>query len=277
MSVGKTTSTDSGFARTPNTELFEMTEQELVREILFGSSRLYEFFGFAMTDVHGLRAEDGWNYLFFGNLLRMDIGLSRLGQPGDIDVLIIPHRDGKLHIDKTAAIEVKRLSLRSPRWDKSTDRLGITQANGLLEAGFPYVGLLHLIVHAEGPVQNHRSMLTARVLDADGRISFEGEHTSDMTGTISCERQLGRLLAHNPDRSIGLNCVSLSDIELLGERGVRIGMPRGRTALKNPKSSQDCLLNIARFVTQFASSQTGEFTMVQGASEGRIRVRRQMQ
>lgn len=243
----------SGFTRTPNTELYNMTEQELVREILFGSSRLYEFFGFVMTDVHGLKSKDGWNYVFFGNLLRTDLGLPRLGQPGDIDVLIIPHRDGLLHIDKTAAIEVKRLSLKGPQWDKSTDRLGITQAKGLLDAGFPYVGILHLVVHAEGPDQNHRSMLAARVLDADGRISFEGDHTSDMTGTISCERQLGRLLTQHPDQSIGLNCVSLSDVQLLGERGVRIGMPHGRTARRNPRTRRECLQKVSRFVTQFAS------------------------
>jgi hypothetical protein len=120
----------SGFTRTPNTELYNMTEQELVREILFGSSRLYELFGFVMNDVHGLKSEDGWNYVFFGNLLRADLGLSRLGQPGDIDVLIIPHRDGLLHIDKTAAIEVKRLSLKSPRGTRAQIGSGLRKQAG---------------------------------------------------------------------------------------------------------------------------------------------------
>lgn len=248
MRIFRKEETGSGFVRTPGTEFVDLTEQQLVCEILFGSSRLYEFFGFVMTDVHGLRASDGWEYLFFANLLRMDLGLSRLGQPGDIDVLIIPHCNSVLHIEKTAAIEVKRLSLRNPHWNKSTDRFGITQANGLLDAGFPYVGLLHLVVHEVGPKSNHRSMLAARVLDSDGRASFEGDHVLDMTGAITCERQLGRLLAQSPDEAIGLNCVCLSDVDVLGVRGVSIGMPHGRNASWNPNTKRTCLQSIRAFL-----------------------------
>ena len=230
-----------------------MSEQELVREILLRSQRLYEFFGFVMTDVHGLKAEEDWAYLFFGNVPRTDLGLSRLGQPGDIDVIIIPHRDDCLYIGMTAVLEIKRLSLRAPRWNKSTDRLGITQANGLLEAGFPYVGVLHLVVHDTGPAENHLNMLAARVVNPEGHARFEGEILVDMTGTISCERQLGRLLANNPDPAIGLNCVSLNDVELLGERGVSIGMPHGRPARKNPNASRACLNKIWAFVRDMHS------------------------
>lgn len=244
-----------GFQRTPNRPLYEMSEHELVREILFGSTRLYEFLSFVMTDVHGLKSEDGWEYLFFGNVPRTDLGLPRLGQPGDIDVMIIPHRDGELHIGKTAAVEVKRLSLKAPRWDKSTDRIGVTQAKGLLDAGFPYVGILHLIVHDTGPAENHRSMLAARVVGHEGRISFEGDSITDMTGSISARRQLGRLLAHQPDPAIGLNCVWLSDVEVNGEKGVSVGMPHGRIAKLNPKASSECLQNILAFVRQMATRE----------------------
>lgn len=66
--------------------------------------------------------------VFLGNIPRTDLGLSRLGQPGDIDLLIIPHQGSKFHLGKAAAIEIKRLSLKASRWNKSTDRLGITQA-----------------------------------------------------------------------------------------------------------------------------------------------------
>lgn len=253
MSKDAYSGSGSRFRRTPNRELFDMSEQELVREILFRSQRSYEFFGFVMTDVHGLKAEDDWAYLFFGNVPRTDLGLSRLGQPGDIDVIIIPHQDDCLYIGMTAVLEIKRLSLRSPRWHKSTDRLGITQANGLLEAGFPYVGILHVVVHDTGPPENHINMMTARVVNPDGHAIFEGETLVDMTGTISCERQLGRLLANNPDPAIGLNCVSLNDVELLGERGVSIGMPHGRPAMKNPNASATCLNNIWKFVRDMHS------------------------
>lgn len=239
---------NGAFVRNPSVELFDMTEEELIREILFGSKRLYEFFGFVMTDVHGLRSEDGWDYLFFGNIPRTDLGLPRLGKPGDIDVMIIPYRKGLLHIDKTAAIEIKRLSLRGPRWDKTSDSFGITQAGGLLEAGFPYVGLLHLIVHACGPPTNHRTTLTAQVLDSHGRISFTGDRVTDMTGSITADRQLGRLLARQPHPAIGLNCVSFSDIDFAGERCVMIGIPTGRTALRKPYASSERMAAVSSFI-----------------------------
>lgn len=41
----------------------------------------------------------------------------------------------------------------------------------------------------------------------------EGTSVTDMTGYISSERQLGRLLARNPDPVIGLNCVWLCDVD----------------------------------------------------------------
>jgi hypothetical protein len=239
-----------GFVRTPGTELYDLTEHELVREILFGSARLYEFFGFVMTDVHGLRSEDGWEYLFYGNVPRTDLGLSREGQPGDIDLLIVPYRGTRVHIGKAAAIEIKRLSLKAPRWDKSTDRYGITQANGLLEAGFPYVGILHLIVHAEGPAANRKEMMVGRVIGPDGRIEFEDDEATDMTGSQTSDRQLGRLMARNPDPVIGLNCVSVADVTFQGRPGVMVGMPNGRPAKRNPQTSERCLRGIADFVRQ---------------------------
>lgn len=248
MTASEATNGGDGFRRTPNKQLYDMTEDELVREILFGSTRLYEFFGFVMTDVHGLKAEDGWEYVFFGNIPRTDLGLSRLGQPGDIDLLVIPHQGNKFHLGKAAAIEIKRLALKAPRWNKSTDRLGITQANGLLAAGFPYVGILHLIVHDRGPDENHAPMLAARVLDQEGRMSVEGSSITDMTGYISSERQLGRLLAHNPDPVIGLNCVSLCDVDRPTNRGVMIGMPNGRPAKRNPNASRTCVRQISAFM-----------------------------
>lgn len=239
-----------GFVRTPGTQLYDLTEHELVREILFGSARLYEFFGFVMTDVHGLRSEDGWEYLFYGNIPRIDLGLSRDGQPGDVDLLIVPYRGKEVHVSKAAALEIKRLSLKRPRWDKTTDRYGITQAKGLIEAGFPYVGILHLIVHANGPAENFQETSTYRIVDREDHAVFEQDVLTDMTGWRTSERQLGRLLAQNPDPVIGLNCVSVADVTLNGRPGVMVGMPNGRPATRNPQTSQRCLRGIADFMHQ---------------------------
>jgi hypothetical protein len=241
------------FIRAPGTQLYDLHEHALVREILFGSARLYEFFGFAMTDVHGLKSQDGWEYLFYGNIPRKDLGLPEAGQPGDIDVLIVPHRDGKVHVDKAAAIEVKRLSLKGPRWHKASDRYGITQANGLLAAGFPYVGVLHLIVHADGPEENFKETQTYRVIGDDGRAELEDTNITNMTGWIAAERQLGRLMAQSPHDAIGLNCVSLADVTRRGKSGVMVGTPNGRAANHNPFTTAERLSYIAAFMRSMKS------------------------
>lgn len=241
------------FIRTPGTQLYDPSERELISEILYGSSRLYEFFGFVMTDVHDMRSEDGWGYLFYGNVPRIDLGLPQHGQPGDIDVLIVPHRDGSVHLSKAAAVEVKRLSLKGPRWDKSSDRYGITQANGLLEAGFPYAGVLHLIVHADGPKENWQETLTYRVVDREDHAVFEEQLETDMTGWRTAERQLGRLLAQQPNPAIGLNCVWLADFARPSNEGVLVGMPNGRPATLNPRASRTCLEGVAAFMRRMKS------------------------
>jgi hypothetical protein len=172
------------------------------------------------------------------------------GNPGDVDLLIVPYRGTRVHIGKAAVLEIKRLSLKSPNWHKTTDRYGITQANGLLEAGFPYVGILHLIVHAEGPAENRKEMMVGRVICPDGRIEFEDDETTDMTGSQTSDRQLGRLMARNPDPVIGLNCVSVADVTFQGRPGVMVGMPNGRPAKRNPQTSERCLHGIADFMRQ---------------------------
>jgi hypothetical protein len=233
--------------------LYDLHEKDLVREIVFGSRRLYEFLGFAVTDVHGLRSEDGWEYLFFGNIPREALGLPRLGQPGDVDLLVVPYRGRELHLGKAAAIEVKRLALKGPRWDKNTDRYGIKQAHGLLAAGFPYVGLLHLVVHAAGPSENHKATLKARVVGQNDEIEFEGDRIVDMTGWIAAERQMKRLFSQDIDPAVGINCVSLADVSDDDEAGVLVGTPQGRRAKKNPRTSRECLRGIHAFVLESMS------------------------
>lgn len=241
------------FIRTPGKRLYDLSEHELIREILFGSARLYEFFGFAMTDVHRLRSDDGWGFLFYANVPRADLGLTLSGQPGDIDVLIVPHRDGNVYLGKTAAIEVKRLSLKGPNWDKSPDRYGVTQAKGLLEAGFPYVGILHLIVHAPGPAENWQETMTYRVVDHEDHAVFEENVITDATGWRTADRQLGRLLAQEPDQAIGLNCVSLSDVTVHNSECVMVSMPNGRPAQLNRRATKACLDGVAAFMRRMKS------------------------
>ena len=89
-------------------------------------------------------------------------------------------------------------------------------------------------------------MMAARVVDQDDTMEIEGSSVTDMTGYISSERQLGR-------PAIGLNCVSLCDVEQSTYRGVMVGMPNGRPAKRNPNASLACVRQISSFMERLAA------------------------
>lgn len=80
------------------------------------------------------------------NVLREEVGLQRVGKPGDYDILFIPYYGEYLFYDRAAVYEVKivRPSFKQP--GKSANKLGEKQVYGLLEDGFPLVGLLHVVI-----------------------------------------------------------------------------------------------------------------------------------
>lgn len=218
------------------TDLINVPERELVQYILNEASTLYSFFNFVVEPAIGPPPRVGWDYLFFAEIERVDLGLPP-GQPGDIDVLIIPTKNGAIVPEYACAIEVKRLALRGPNWSKNVDRYGISQANGLLRCGFPYVGLLHLIISAEGPQENWCDLHEYRVLDEYGHAEFVREISTDMTGFYAAERQLARLLQREPHPSIGLNCVALSKSHRMDTDNriwYSISDPAKRLAKRNP-------------------------------------------
>lgn len=84
-------------------------------------------------------------------------------------------------------------------------------------------------------------------------MEIEGSSVTDMTGYISSERQLGRLLAQKPDPVLGLNCVSLCDVEQSTYRGVMVGMPSGRPAKRNPDANLERVRQISSFMERLAA------------------------
>ncbi len=230
-------------------DIIGLPEQKLVRLIVQESSTLYWFFNFVVEPALGPPPRKGWDYLFFAELPRPHLGL-RPGLPGDIDILIVPTFGGVPQAEYCAAIEVKRLALRGPNWAKNVDRYGVTQAEGLLRCGFPFVGILHLIVNAPGPAENWRDLHQYRVIDEYGRAEFECERLVDMTGHLAAERQLARLLTRLPNPAIGLNCIALTQaLESEGRSWFALTDPGTRPAAKNPRTHPLLLKNVEAFAS----------------------------
>jgi hypothetical protein len=230
-------------------DLVGLPERQLVRYVVQEASTLYSFFNFVVEPALGSWPRPGWDYLFFAELPRPDLGL-KPGLPGEIDILIVPTFEGKPRAEYSAAIEVKRLALRGPNWSKNVDRYGVTQAEGLLRCGFPFVGILHLIVNAPGPAENWRDLHQYRIIDSCGRVEFEAETPVDMTGYLAAGRQFGRLLTRSPDPVIGLNCVALTQTSAgEGNSWFAVTDPETRPASPNPRTNPMLLRNISLFAT----------------------------
>src|SRR5688572_19878829 len=78
------------------------------------------------------------------NIYRSEMGFSDDSKPGDFDVIIIPFSEDKILFERTAAFEVKviRPTKANPR--RNANSFGTEQTLGLVNDGFPLVGLLHI-------------------------------------------------------------------------------------------------------------------------------------
>lgn len=169
--------------------------------------------------------------------------LSNLSFPGDIDLLIIPYEDGRLVVSKTLAIELKILRAKFSNQKKSPNEFGFSQASGLLNAGFPYVAVVHLIVSDTSPEDAWREILMAKVIDADsGAIELLGNEKKDMMPADLIQRSFGRLKAHSLDENLGLlSCYMES------ENNNAIWSPMGKIAKFNSQSSLQTFERIADY------------------------------
>ena len=166
-----------------------------------------------------------------------------LNFPGDVDLLIIPYESNKLIVSKSLAIEVKVIRAKFIKQQKSPNDFGFSQAQGLLDAGFPYVAVMHLIISDQSPEDKWKEVMMSRVINADtGEIELIGTVKQDLMPVDLMERAYGRLNTNCPNDNLGLLA---SYLELKETKGK--WFPEGRSSNFNAKSSKDTLDKIADF------------------------------
>lgn len=182
------------------------------------------------------------------NVDRMRLGLDPNSKPGDIDILAIPVWNDIPEFNKTIAIEVKisRPTIAKP--SKSPSSLGATQARGLFSDGFPYCGLLHLVVAEPLPESLKLPIpIMSNKVDADGNLQETGEtQLSDLFGCYSTDRQFGRLETLGLPVNIGLCSMSV-DISENGRGRMVMGVGFGHNRFPgiNPEVSNELIQCIA--------------------------------
>jgi hypothetical protein len=130
------------------TSYADATEADLIEDLFYGSETWFSSLDFMIQKCIGMR-HFGWAIDFWVNVKREKFGLSAGERPGDIDILGIPTFEGDRFPERAFAVEVKKAFI--PRWkrDRSPGSFGTEQVNGLARDGFPFFGLLHLILVEE--------------------------------------------------------------------------------------------------------------------------------
>ena len=130
------------------------------------------------------------------NVPREALALPPGRKPGDVDLLLVPYRDRPMP-ERAIAIEAKVVRPTVEKPSRNVNSMGRRQALGLLEDGFPFVGLLHIVVPESLPEEHHlRVPVCDNKLDKAGKLKETGEYMSvDPFPLASARRQEGRLKA----------------------------------------------------------------------------------
>lgn len=175
-------------------------------------------------------------------------------KPGDVDLLIVPYWEDELILDQTLAIEIKAIRANYANQGKSPNGLGFTQAKGLMNIGFPYVGVGHLIVSDKSPPEMWRPMHCARILDEHGAVEMLPIVDVDWMPMHLTERAFGRLQAASDEPCIGLCAAYMGAEEGDLYSGKSTWYPNCASAAKNPSTNAELLIAVGRFFEQNVES-----------------------
>jgi hypothetical protein len=152
------------------------------------------------------------------NILRQELEFNKDEKPGDFDLIIIPFTKNEIFFERTAACEVKivRPTRKNPL--RNSNSLGTTQLNGLIQDGFPFIGLMHISITE--PLKDFEKFTVdfcTLAANSDDRIE-EGKKFEDYLTKVkvdnfpwfSADKQLQRLISCEIPKYVGLMCLGLT-------------------------------------------------------------------
>jgi hypothetical protein len=221
-------------------------ESEVLRRIIFDKCTLANTIRFALNGAFPYPEHVfGQDVLVGINIPREVIGLPSGFKPGDIDCLVIPFRGSLLLVDKIIAIEVKVLRPTIANPGRNVNKMGVTQACGLLRDGFPFVGLVHLSIPERLPIEYHwwLKKFTGRVL-SNGILEEEKELMPvDPFPLLSAQRQYGRVQSLGLPDEIGYNVIGFN-LSRDGQSFSGNTIGNERRPLQNPSMSEALIKSI---------------------------------
>jgi len=198
----------------------------LFERLLLRRQAFVHMLDFAFSGV-GWTNPSSWDCELYLNVPAHLFGRPPGTRPGDVDALLVPCAGRSLYWDSAIALEVKSFRVRQARRGKSPSDFGASQARGLVEMGFPYVGLLHLAVMEQGSPEEHE-LLPVYPTDTPG--AFNAPPTKwlnlDLSSTAYAFRHNPRLEALNIPDCVGLKVFSTIEMPDGGLSSHTIGYDR---------------------------------------------------
>lgn len=171
--------------------------------------------------------------------------------PGDVDMLIIPYTKRTINFSQSLAIEAKVIRASFEKQNKSPNQFGFSQAKGLLNIGFPYVAVMHIIVSDISPSQSWQEILVGTVQSNDTIVGLT-KCFSDPLPIKLLDRALGRLIHHRTDEHIGVLAHYVATRQHNGMNDFCEGMyqPTGQVCTINPKTNPQLIAGMTAYYQQ---------------------------
>ena len=162
--------------------------------------------------------------------------------PGDIDLLVIPFTGDRLLISDTVAIELKVVRASFLKQNKAPNSYGFSQSLSLLNHGFSFVAVVHLIVSNSSP---EKELIPLFELE-DGVLSEVDTIQYDPMPASLVRRCFGRLVKNSPDSRLGLAAAYIEEDVWR--------MPLGKEVIRNERASFELFESLASYYHQNSNS-----------------------
>lgn len=183
------------------------------------------------------------SYYLTKEVLRTELGLESNLKPGDIDILIIPSKNGRMYFEFSSVFEVKIVRPTNKNYQKNSNSLGSSQIFGLIRDGFPLVGLIHVCMNE--PINKNQLKHLPNFDNQSEIVPF------DPFPFYSIDTQYQRVLKKELPKYIGINIFGLSfdkDENIVTQHSPRF--EKFKHGYFNPNLNKDTIEKIKDHFTQ---------------------------
>lgn len=232
----------------------DYSEAELIRNLIVDSNNTINYHIIKVLfenpfEANVLKSYEG--YYVYQNILRSELGFNKNIKPGDFDLIIIPFNNEKIYFERTASFEVKVVRPTRLKPKKNSNSLGISQVWGLINDGFPLVGLIHFCL-PEALHENEKIATKYIGEISSNELLTESEMVKipiDFFSNWAATNQIKRLISTDLPKYVGLCCLGINTTQ---KNRLRLGInlnehTRFENGYFNPKKSSLTIEKIKLF------------------------------